>query len=500
MAADRELPEVVAGIDLGSNSFHMIVVRAEADGRVHVLDKLKEPVRLALGLGEDRMIDAEAEGRALEALARFAQRLERLPAAHVRAVGTNTLRQAKNGAEFLKKARAVLGHDVDVISGPEEARLIYLGVAHDSYFEGRRFVMDIGGGSTEVIIGEGFSPIFRDSLYMGCVSFSQRFFGKGRITEKHFRHAEVAAQRELVSVAERYRSMGWDRASGASGTIRAIDAVLRGEGFSPKGITLAGLDQLKAALIDVRRVDRLSFSGLEPDRAPVFAGGVAIARAAFLSLGIEHMEVSDGALREGVAYELLGQRRHGDVRDRTARTFAERYRADLEQAARVEKTALQLFSQLRGPWQMQAHRSEKYLHWAALLHEIGLSVAYAGHHKHASYLVRNSEMPGFSRQQQAMLAALLRNQRRRLRTKALAELSEDRSSLALHLIVVLRLAVALNRGRAGDVPAVVVERASRRHLVLRFPEGWLESHPLTKADLDEEAEWLEEAQIELEVS
>ena len=228
-------PQVVAGIDLGSNSFHMIVVRLEDDGRVHILDKVKEPVRLAAGLNEDRELDDEAQGRALEALERIAERLGELPATHVRAVGTNTLRQVRNGEDFLEQAEAALGHDIDIISGPEEARLIYLGVAHSSYYEGDRLVMDIGGGSTEFIIGRGFTPQLRDSMYMGCVSYSDRFFGKGKLTEKNFRDAEVAAKRELLSIQRRYKRFGWSRATGASGTLKAVDAVLRGGGLEQPG-------------------------------------------------------------------------------------------------------------------------------------------------------------------------------------------------------------------------------------------------------------------------
>lgn len=490
--------QVVAGIDLGSNSFHMIVVRAQGDGRTHVLDKIKEPVRLAAGLNEDRELEPDAQFRALDALERFAQRLKNLPAANVRAVGTNTLRLAKNGEAFLERAERVLGYDIDVISGPEEARLIYLGVTHSSYFEGRRLVMDIGGGSTELVIGKGFEPILKDSLFMGCVSFSNRFFGKGKITEKHFRQAEVAAQREILSLSEKYRRHGWERATGASGTLKAVDDVLRAQGWSTQGITQAGLDALRAALIDIRKVDRIEIEGLEPNRAPVFAGGVAIVRAAFEILGIEVMDVSDGALREGVAYELLGRRTGGDIRDLTARTLAERYKVDLAHAERVERTALMLFEQLKEPWALKEYRARKFLHWASTLHEIGLSIAYSGNHKHAAYLVAHAEMPGFSREQQAMLAAILESQRRRFKTKRFDHLAPDRREHALHLSILLRLAILLNRARTGEpAPNVQVVRATDRQLDLLFPAGWLDARPLTRADLEEEAEYLKEADFAL---
>lgn len=498
LEAEAADSEVVAGIDLGSNSFHMIVVRSQGDGRVHVLDKIKEPVRLAAGLNDDREIDADAQFRALDALERFAQRLRELPAAQVRAVGTNTLRQAKNGASFLERAEQALGHEIDVISGPEEARLIYLGVAHSSYHEEQRLVMDIGGGSTELIIGEGFVPRVRDSLYMGCVSFSKRFFSKGRISEKNFREAELAAQRELLSLSESYKKLGWSRCTGASGTLKAVDEVLRVHEWSQQGITRDGLDALRDTLIDAKKVDKLDLDGLETDRAPVFAGGVAIVRAAFDILGIEVMDVSDGALREGVAYELLGRSTRGDVRDETVRSFAERYRVDPAHAERVERTALQLFEQVRTPWTMLETRSRKFIRWASLLHEIGLSIAYSGNHKHAAYLVRNSEMPGFSREQQAMLAAILENQRRRFKPKRFEKLAPDRRVLAQQLAVLLRLAILLNRARSGEtVPEVDIVRATDDHLDLLFPEGWLDRHPLTRADLVEEADYLTKIELEL---
>ena len=258
--------------------------------------------------------------------------------------------------------------------------------------------MDIGGGSTEFIIGEGFRHKVRDSMYMGCVSFSKRYFPKGRINEKNFREAELAAQREILSISRKYKKLGWSRATGASGTLKAVDSVLRAQNWSHEGITSVGLDKLKETLLSAKRTDKVSLEGLDPERAPVFAGGVAIVRAAFQILNIDLMDVSEGALREGVAYELLGRVNPGDVRDDTVKSFAERYRVDIEHAGKVERTAIDLLKQVSAPWVMHVDKSQKYLQWASLLHEIGLSIAYSGHHKHAAYLVRHSEMPGlFSR-------------------------------------------------------------------------------------------------------
>lgn len=491
--------QVVAGIDLGSNSFHMIVVRAQDDGRVHILDKIKFPVRLAAGLSEDRTLDEAAQLRALETLELFAQRLRELPSPSVRAVGTNTMRQIKNGEAFLIKAQEALGHEIDIISGPEEARLIYLGVSHSSYFEGSRLVMDIGGGSTEFIIGEGFKHKVRDSMYMGCVSFSKQYFPKGRITEKHFREAELAAQREVLSICGKYKRIGWSRATGASGTLKAVDSVLRAQNWSHEGITSAGLDKLKETLLNAKRTDKINLDGLDPERAPVFVGGVAIVRAAFKILDIDIMDVSEGALREGVAYELLGRTNLGDIRDHTVKSFAERYRVDIEHAGKVEKTAIDLLQQVSTPWSMHIDKSQKYLQWASLLHEIGLSVSYSGHHKHAAYLVKHSEMPGFSREQQAMLATLIGNQRRRMRLKHYSRLASDLQLFAQELTVLLRLAILINRARTEQgPPPVTVTRATAHHLDLTFPEDWLKNHPLTQEDLEDEAQVIEKIGLKLE--
>ncbi len=489
---------VVAGIDLGSNSFHMVLVREEADGRVHVLDKIKSPVRLAAGLTKDRELEEPAQERAIEALERFAQRLKDLPDAAVRAVGTNTMRQIKNGEDFLERAQEALGHEIDIISGPEEARLIYLGVSQSSYYEGPRMVMDIGGGSTEFIIGEGLAPKLRDSLYMGCVSFTKNYFPKGRITEKSFRAAELAAQREILSISGRYKRLGWTRATGSSGTLKAVDSVLRAHNWSHEGITLEGLNKLKTELIQTKRADKIQLQGLDSDRAPVFAGGVAIVRAAFTILDISVMDVSEGALREGVAYELLGRASKGGVHDETVNVFAKRYKVDLEHAGKVEKTALELLNQVLSLWDMHQQRSEKFLRWASLLHEIGLSISYSGHHKHAGYLVRHSEMPGFSREQKNMLATLLENQRRRFRLKPYERLPIDLRLFAQELTVLLRLAILLNRARGDNgSPQPQVTEAKEGHLSLSFPEGWLDEHPLTQADLTEEATALNRIDFDL---
>jgi exopolyphosphatase/guanosine-5'-triphosphate,3'-diphosphate pyrophosphatase len=481
---------VVAGVDLGSNSFHMIVARAEEGGRVHVLDRIRDPVRLAAGLDDQRTLTQPAIDRALHALQRFGERLRGLPQSSVLAVGTNTMRQARNGTEFLERAQAVLGHPIEIISGHEEARLIYLGVAHTvSDDVGRHLVIDVGGGSTELVIGERFETVLLDSLFMGCVSFTNRFFANGAITRDHFRRAEIAAGLEFWSLREQYRRTGWQRATGSSGTALAVHEVLRQNRWG-EAITLDGLKKLKHEMVTIGNVNRLQLKGLEPDRAAVFPGGVAILKAAFESLGIDAMHPSSGALREGLVYELLGRRSHEDVRDRTIRTFVERYRVDTAHAERVRQTALNLFAQAAPGFELDPGLGVTFLDPAARLHEIGLSISYSGHHKHAAYILAHADMPGFSKEQQTVLAEIVHAHRRKISRDYFAGLAKHHRKPAFLLAVLLRLAVRLQHSRSPEAFPEIRLNASKSTIELGFPEGWLDEHPLARADLDEEAEQL----------
>ncbi|HET9953468.1 MAG TPA: guanosine-5'-triphosphate,3'-diphosphate pyrophosphatase [Polyangiaceae bacterium] len=499
VAVHQEFERTVSGVDLGSNSFHMIVARLEGDGRVHVLDRLREPVRLAEGLNERRELTGKAAERALGALERFAQRLRGLPEQAVRAVGTNTLRQAKNGQAFLERAESALERPIEIISGHEEARLIYLGVAHSTSDDsGRHLVVDIGGGSTELVIGERFEALALHSLYMGCVSFTSRFFPHGVLQRDGFRRAELAAALEVSSLLEEFRGVGWQRVTGSSGTALAIHDVIRAQRWG-EGITLDGLRKVKQALIEQGSVGKLSLRGLEPDRAAVFAAGVAILKGVFESLGIAQMQVSQGALREGLVYELLGRVDHEDVQERTIRTLAERYKVDTHQAARVGATACDLFEQARPSLEIDQAFGEQYLGWAARLHEIGLSIAYSGYQKHSAYLIEHGEMPGFSREQQLVLAAIVRTHRRKIAREPFAALSKQHKKPAFLLAVIFRLAVRLHRSRGANPVPTLRLQATKSDFTLTFPSGFLEEHALTRADLDEECEQLKSVGVSLNV-
>jgi exopolyphosphatase / guanosine-5'-triphosphate,3'-diphosphate pyrophosphatase len=490
--------QTVAAIDLGSNSFHMLVARS-VNGDVHVLDRLQEMVRLAGGLDRRGYLDKHARARSLECLRRFGERLRGIPRGSVRAVGTDTLRRARNSKKFLFAAERALGHSIEIISGQEEARLIYQGVAHDLPDDGKsRLIVDIGGGSTEFIIGQCFDTRLAESLHMGCVGFSLRHFRRARITPRAWRKAVTAAQLELQPIESVFRAEGWQTAYGTSGTIRAVGAVLRAQGWSGGEITLPALRKLNDALFAAARVERLRFEGLNPDRAAIFPAGVAILTAIFESLGIERMEVSGGALREGLLYDLLGRMRHVDARDRTIAALTERYHIDPAQAERVRQTAAHCLAQLAESWELD-ERDRQALSWAAQLHEIGLAIAHTKYHRHGAYLVANADMPGFSWQEQRLLATLIRAHRRGFPTEVFEVLPKRERRSARRLAIILRLAVLLHRGRVESAPPPIRLTAKRRRLAIRFPRGWLKRNPLTHADLVREVEYVTAGKFVLKI-
>lgn len=492
-------PHSVAAVDLGSNSFHMIVAQVEDNGYLRVVDRLKEMVRLGGGLDEDKHLKAETQQRAMECLRRFSQRVRDFPHGSVRALGTNTLRQARNAEGFLELASEALGHPIDIIAGREEARLVYLGVAHTVAASGeRRLVADIGGGSTELIIGEGFEALDTESLHMGCVSVSQTYFPGGELNAKNWRAAVTAARQELLPFVRHYRALGWQRALGSSGTIQTTDRVIRESGWGERGITLAGLARLRDALLATGRADRLNLPGLSKERAPVFTGGVAVLTGLFEALGIECMEVSTGALREGALYDLLGRIRHEDIRTRTVDAFIARYQVDEAQAGRVANSAAQLFDAVEKDWGLR-EEDRAYLQWAARLHEIGQSVAHSGYHKHGAYLVANADLAGFSRHEQEILALLVRTHRRKFTPRLFESLPRSSRARILRLAALLRLAVVLQRGRGSDEVILGRLAAGDGELTLTLEPGWRERYPLTQADLENEQKTLRGVSIKLEL-
>lgn len=469
---------------MGSNSFRLQVGRIVGN-QIYPLDGLKETVRLAAGLTPDKQLDAASQQRALAALARFGERLRGFSPDAVRAVATNTLRVAKNGPSFLIQAEAALGFPIEVIAGREEARLIYLGVAHTLPNPGiRHLVVDIGGGSTEFIIGQNIAPLHLESLYMGCVSYSLRFFPEGRIDKRRMKAAELSARRELQTIVHPYRAAGWDEAVGSSGTAKAIRDILELNGLGDGDITRDGLDELRARLVRAGDPARARLEGMRPDRLPVIPGGVAIMSAVFKEFGLERMTFSEGALRLGVLYDLLGRYHHEDLREATVARFMHRYEVDRRQAARVTQTALKLYQQLRPQDDPESSPAALFLVWAARLHEIGISVAHSSFHKHSAYILANADMPGFSKRDQALLARLVLAHRGKLeRLQPLTPASPE-----WQLIFCLRLSAVLHRARDdAALPELQVSK-SVRGFELQIDGEWLANAPLTAVVLEEEVE------------
>ena len=470
---------ILAAVDLGSNSFRLQIARVEGD-QLYMLDGLREPVHLAAGLTADKYLDAEAQQRALAALGRFAERLRDLPREAVRTVGTNSLRVAKNAADFIPQAEHALGFPIEVIAGREEARLIYLGVAHGlPQSQDNRLVIDIGGGSTEFIIGNGLTPLKLESLYMGCVSYSLRFFSGGKITKQNLKQAELAARIELQAIATDYRGQ-WKHALGSSGTARVLCDILEQNGYSKNGITRDGLEKLRVDLIKAGDTRKLAMAGLRPERIPVLPGGFAIMYAAFCELEIEQMQPALGALREGVLYDLLGRFHDNDMRDVTVRQFKQRYRVDARQAGRVAQLAHLFAQQFLGD-----EAGEAALHmlgWAARLHEIGISVAHSGYHKHTAYILANADMPGFSKKEQARLSLLALAQRGNL-GKLQGQLKNTEDCV---LAMSLRLAVLFYRNRSDNGMPALRGSFSGTKFHLSIDAGWLAQNPLTETALQEE--------------
>ncbi|MEX3605506.1 MAG: exopolyphosphatase [Burkholderia sp.] len=485
--------QLLAAVDLGSNSFRLIVGRVEetpAGSQIYPVDALREPVRLAAGLLRDKMLDRASQERGWEALKRFGERLRDFHSDHVRAVATNTLRVAKNAGEFLGEAEVALGFPIEVIAGREEARLIYAGAVHSVPASvGRRLVVDIGGGSTEFIIGQHYTPIVMESLYVGCVSHSRQFFPTGNVDEYTMRQAELAAKREIQIISGEYKKAGWDQAIGSSGTARALAELVEGNGFNDpgisRGISRGGLEHLKRALIKAENVNRLKLVALKSDRIPVLAGGLSIMLAVFEELGIDYVDTTDGALRLGVLYDLLGRAQHEDMRTVTVEGFMRRYGVDRAQADRIASLATSFYDQLEHTEEAAREEDRTFVGWAAALHEIGLSISHSAYHKHSAYIASNADMPGFSRTDQARLAALVLGHAGKL-----GKLSQSRD-VEWPLLFSLRLAALLCRRRTdAGLPDISVLHVKKGGYEVRLPSSWVEQNPLTDYSLSQEAaEW-----------
>lgn len=501
---------VFAALDLGSNSFHLLVAEA-GDGHWQVLDKLKHTVRLAQGLQGDGTLDETVKRRALQSLEHMAQRLRGVPADNTRVVGTKALRAASADRDFLQRAEAILGVPIEVISGREEARLIYHGVCHSlPPLKKNRLVMDIGGGSTELITGHQQRILQRESLDMGCVTFTRRYFDSAG-TDKPFAHSWAAAVLEARRVLRPYRrhflDAGWQQAVGASGTFRATAAVLVANGWTDGGIDRAGLNKLGDWLMANGPQAVSSLAGLNARRAPVFIGGLAIVKGLFESLGLERMEVARGALREGVILDLSGRAANRDVRGSSVTSLARRFSVDAAQVGRVQSVIDALLD--AADTRLLKKKQRQLLYWAVELHEAGLSIAHSGHHRHGAYVVENADMPGFSQREQAQLAFLIRHQRGKPEANGPVGAESDKRQLAVQLPL-LRAAVAVCRSRleseqefANALRGVRWQATDNGPgtLELTLDTQWLQRNPLIAADLRKAARqlraWPELVQLRL---
>lgn len=497
MSVIREGDELAA-VDLGSNSFHMVVARYEHQ-QLRVIDRLRESVRLAAGLQDDLSLSAEKRRVALGCLAKFGQRIAHLPDDRVWAVGTNTVRRMKNARAFLVAAETALGHPIEIVSGREEARLIYLGAAHGIADKGKqRLVIDIGGGSTEFIIGLGFQTIERESLQMGCVATTKACFPDGRITEKRYEDFRRGIVLEMQQFVAEYRARGWTDTYGCSGTIKAIAQVAHEMGFAQGLLTPASIAEVRAALLKARTVDSLKLPGLNEERRPVFAGGFLVLDAVFEGLKLKSMHLCETAMREGLLYDMLGRAEHRDPRVDTIDAMCQRYGVDRTHAGRVEATALRMFDAVQADWNLdEMHR--EWLTFAARVHEIGLAVAHSQHHHHGEYLLEHSDMAGFTKREQEMLAILVRSHRRGLPVNRLRALSLRHAKAVERLVALLRLSALLHRSRIDFRLPKLDLKAMDRGLRLGLPGKWLSAHPLTMTDLEQEIDHLREIDFTLVV-
>ena len=476
----------LASVDLGSNSFRLMIVdvhESSAGPQMKLLDQIKETVRLGAGLDQQRELSAQAQQRALEALRRFSERLRGFEPDSVRAVATNTVRVARNSAKFLGEAGAALGYPIEVIAGREEARLIYLGAAHSLPQDHQlRLIVDIGGGSTECIVGADHEPKRRESFQMGCVSLTQEFFPDGRITKQAFRKARLFCGEQLAAQVRAFRRLGWNYAVGTSGTVKALWQVGSAE-FGYPQITPESLARIEAMALQAGSAGALNAAGLKPERQAVFAAGLAVMQAVFEEFQISTMAYCDSALREGILHELLGRASGADRREITISHLVERYRMDDTYGRRVAAVAGELLNALHNG-QADAHQLQM-LEWAARISEIGSFIAHADAHKHGGYIVANADLPGFSSTDQRLLSLLVLWQSGGLR-KIRAHEPDPSHWL---LVLCLRIAVILQRRRDGRQTPIRIRPSANGPASgwdVDLSRAWAAEHPLTVQSLEKE--------------
>lgn len=468
-----------AAVDLGSNSFHMIICRVN-DQSVEVLDRVKDMVQIARGMSGSG-IASDAQQRAIDCLSRFAERLRGIPPEQIRAVGTKSLRSAKNSAFFLAEAEQALGHPIDIISGYEEARLVYKGLFHSVANDStKRLVIDIGGASTEFIIGDSNDPILLESLSFGCVSATEMYGLRNEITRQHMNQVYLSVCADIEAIRLAYLRTGWDIVYGTSGTMKAV-ADLLAEADGGAIIRASSLNDLYHTLIDNPEHTLKSVTKLRRDVLPA---GIALLRAIFDELRIDKIHVADASLKDGLIYDTLGRLNNVDAREHAVAALQQQYRVDQIQASRVAQASVQLLRQIDTPSLPGVSRT-KILTWAAQLHETGLGISHSSHHNHGYYILRHSDLAGFGRYEQYILASLVRCHRKKLHADRLEGLDQRAKLAILPLVLCLRLAVILSR-RREDLEFQPTLSGFGEKYVVKFPTGWLTNNPLTAEGLRQE--------------
>ncbi|WP_286234122.1 guanosine-5'-triphosphate,3'-diphosphate pyrophosphatase [Thalassotalea sediminis] len=486
-----------AVIDLGSNSFHMLITRQLANS-VQVVDKVKRKVRLASGLDTDHVLSEEAIARGLECLSFFAERLQDIPEQNVRIVATATIRIAKNQAAFLQQADKILGQKIHVLSGVEEASYIYQGVAYTSYGESKRLVFDIGGASTEIIVGKETKANKVVSVNIGCVTFNQQYFYDQRLNDDNFNQAILGAKRQIASLASEFNAIGWQKVLGGSGTMQALSEVLMFH-RKPSLISHEFLLEIKAQLIHCGHFDAIEISGLSSERKPVIASGVAILIALFETFNVQQLQLSSGALREGLLYEMLPDDQKVDIRQRTINSLMEKFHVDHHHACNVLTQANTLYEGFNPCWQIDDDNALAMLKAACQLHEIGLLLEFKHHQQHSAYIIEQGQLPGFDQSDKQLLSALVKLYKADIDPTLLARQSACKKQTAYYLLAIIRLAVILCRRRKDDVLPVYKSRATTHGITLCLPKDWLAQHPLIADELHQEHAYLNKIGLSLNI-
>jgi exopolyphosphatase/guanosine-5'-triphosphate,3'-diphosphate pyrophosphatase len=490
-----------AVIDLGSNSFHMLITRQLANS-VQVVNKVKRKVRLASGLNSQNLLSQTAIARGLECLSFFAERLQDIPQENVRIVATAALRLATNRDEFLSKANEILGQKISLLTGKQEAENIFLGVAHTSCGAKKRFVIDIGGASTELILGDGFVTQHVESLNIGCVTFNHHYFSDGKLTTGNFSRAISAAKEVIKPFVEHYKNTGWKIVLSGSGTMQALTEI---QNFTHQnsGIDFTFLQQFQQTLINCKTINTINIQGLTSERSPVIASGLAILMAIFESFSIGKIQLSSGALREGLLYSMLPEIMNTTIRQSTINSLTEKFHIDSPHAKRVKKQATSLFYIHKKSWPLDENNGLAILCAACELHEVGLLLEFKQHQRHGSYILQHVDLPGFDQAERQLLVALVFLYKGDIDLQLLNNQNALSFEEASYLLVILRLAIILCRRRKDDAlpeyKTTIIKNNGNDIINLCLPKTWLAQHPLIADELMQENSHLTQMNFSLNI-